>query len=228
MPMLRGKGSELITQNKCVQTTSLAPIARLAQLIEHLCGIQEVISLILVSVTNNAGIYKGKKMINTNLLEQEISQLKSRLSFREYVLKEAKQVGFIYHFTTLSTIENILISKIKKGNQKYVSLTRDFQLPNEKGYFNTGEYIVRIVIDGNKLSENVKIIPHRDIDYNDEREEGALNDISLKYIKYVDILTSDTRVFSDTAINAVHENLLQIAKGLKLDIRKIKKFQPVK
>ena len=163
-----------------------------------------------------------------NSLEIEVANLRAKLSFREFILNEARQSGVLYHFTTLSRIEQILKEqKIKKGSFKYISLTRDFQLPNEKGYFNTGEYIVRIAIDGNKLSENVKILPFKDIEsgsYNDEREEAVLNNINSKYFIQVDILTSDTRVFNSTAINAIYD----VIKKSKFKINKIKKFQPVK
>lgn len=157
-------------------------------------------------------------------LEREVANLKSYLSFREYILNEAKQVGYLYHFTTLSRIEKIVNSKIKKGNEGYVSLTRDFQLPNENGYFNSGEYIVRIVIDGDMLFNNFKITPIRDIHFNDEREEGILQDIDLKYVKQIDILTSDTRVFSKTAIFSVYKEVKKAFKNTNL----VKKFQTLR
>lgn len=159
------------------------------------------------------------------VLEANVASLKTQLSFSEYILKEAKQVGYIYHFTTLSNIEKIIKSnKIEKGKEGYVSLTRDFQLPNYNGYFNSGEYIVRITIDGNKLSENTKIKPISDKSFNDEREDGVAESINLKYIKQIDILYTDTRVFSNTAINAVCE----VIKNKYDKINLIKKFQPVK
>jgi len=161
--------------------------------------------------------------IGLEILENNVLDLKIYTCFREYILNEAKQVGFIYHFTTLTRINSILKSKLNKGHQKYLSLTRDFQLPNEKGYFNTGEYIVRLTIDGDKLSNNVKIIPYRDKAYNDEREEGVLNDIKLNYIKQVDILTSDNRIFSREYIDFVFKNLKS-----NIPINLVKKFQPVK
>jgi len=166
------------------------------------------------------------KMIGIDKLEMEVSNLKSYTSFREYVLYEAKQVGHIYHFTTPTKILDILKSgKIAKGNEGYVSLTRDFQLPYEKGYFNTGEYIIRITIDGDKLSNNVKINPISDVRFStDEREEGVLNEINSKYFKYIDILTTDNRIFPKSAINAVFEKCKDHFKNTKL----IKKFQPVK
>lgn len=163
--------------------------------------------------------------IGIDKLESDVLKQKLYTSFREYILSEAKQVGYIYHFTTLSKIEQIFKSKkIKKGNQGYVSLTRDFQLPNESGYFSTGEYIVRITIDGDKLSENVKLHPHRDEKYNDEREEGVINDINEKYFHRIDFLTSDNRIFSNTAVEAVYNQIKKVYK----ETYYTKKWTPVK
>ena len=140
-------------------------------------------------------------------LENDILDTKIKLSFKEYILAEAKQSGVLYHFTTLANIENIIKSKkIQKGEQKYVSLTRDFQLPMDKNYFNPDEYIVRISIDGDKLSENIKIIPHNDKDYPDEKEEGILNDISMKYFLRVDFVKNYT-YFTSEMIDAVIGNI---------------------
>jgi len=165
-------------------------------------------------------------MIGINKLETEIANLKSYISFREYILNEAKQVGFVYHFTTPAKILNILKSgKIKKGNEGYVSLTRDFQLPNERGYFNTGEYIIRITIDGDKLSNNVKILPISDDRFlTDEREEGVSNDINIKYFKCIDFLITDNRVFPKESIDSIFDLSKQLFKNTKI----AKKFQPVK
>jgi len=161
-------------------------------------------------------------VLGLDKLESEVANLHAHLSFREYILNEAKQVGNVYHFSTLTKIEQILTSgKLKKNNEKYVSLTRDFQLPMEQGYFNTGEYIVRITIDGDKLSENVKIYPVRDVQFNDEREEGVLNEISIKYFKQIDFLITDNRVFPKKSINVIYEE----CKKQFNNTNKIKKFQ---
>jgi len=167
-------------------------------------------------------------------LEDEVAQLKSHLSFREYILNEAKQVGNIYHFTTLTNILKIIKSgKIIKNNENYVSLTRDFQLPNENGYFNTGEYVVRITIDENRLSENIKIEPISDVLFNDEREEGVLNEIKTKYFKQIDFLITDNRVFPKDSITVIYEKcktkLFKTVKTVKtVKTNLIKKYQPVK
>jgi len=157
-------------------------------------------------------------------LESEVRKQQMKLSYKEYILREAKQVGNIYHFTPLSRIESIIRDKkITKGKQGYVSLTRDFQLPNDDNYFDSKEYIVRLTIDGNKLSENTKIIPHQDREFPDEREEGVLTSVKLKYIKRIDIIL-DYRLFSETAINAVYE----VIKNQFPETYKVKKWLPVK
>ena len=166
--------------------------------------------------------------IGIEALESEILNLKLRLSFREYLLNEAKQVDTIYHFTTLAHIESIIKSnKLVKGKEQYISVTRDYQLPNEKGYFNTGEYIVRLSFDGDKISENIKIIPVKDNKYNDEREEGILNDLSLKYLKQIDIIT-DYTWFSKTMVEAVYEKIKKTIQNKDTPINIVKKWQIVK
>jgi len=159
-------------------------------------------------------------------LEKKIIDLKLELIFREYILREAKQSGILYHFTTPSKILEIInTQKIKKGNEKYVSLTRNFQLPNEKGYFNTGEYLIRLNIDGNNLSENYKISPISDINFHDDQEEGVLKDIPLKYVKEIDILISDSRIFSKEIMEFLVND---ITKRTNIKIKRIKKFQVYK
>jgi len=114
--------------------------------------------------------------------------------------------------------------KISKNNEGYVSVTRDFQLPNEKGYFNTGEYVVRITIDGDKLSNNVRIMPIGDINFEDERECGILNEVKSKYFKQIDFLTTDNRVFPKESVRVIYDK----CKDMFDDVRLIKKYQPVK
>ena len=154
-------------------------------------------------------------------LDNDLNKAKLLVSFKEYVISEAKQAGILYHFTTLANIESIIKDKkIKKGKQNYVSLTRDFQLPYDINYFVESEYIVRISIDGNKLSENVKIIPHADKDYPNEKEEGILNNIDTKYFLRIDFIR-DYTYFSQTAIESVAE---KVKKDSRLPVQIFKKW----
>lgn len=84
-------------------------------------------------------------------------------------ITEAKQVGNVYHFTTLENWENIKKQGIKFGkdnlssfNPKYkniiysISVTRDKSGDTPSGY---GKAEVKITLDGNKISNKYKIIP---------------------------------------------------------------------
>jgi hypothetical protein len=82
------------------------------------------------------------------------------------LLKEAKQVGNLYHFTYLSSVSSIHKKGIKFAPNNsylpkhegmfYISTTRD-----HTGYrFVKGsEFVVRITLNGNKISEHYSIEP---------------------------------------------------------------------
>lgn len=82
-------------------------------------------------------------------------------------LKEAKQVGRIFHFTKLKSLESILKSGALSSNNGYISFTRNPFLSDRKMYQNdftfiNGEYNVRIELNGNKMSNKYKIEPYLD------------------------------------------------------------------
>lgn len=78
-----------------------------------------------------------------------------------YIIKEAKQVGILYHFTTIQNIEDILKSKgLKSDFFDYISFTRNFNLQKTSDYFK--DHKVRLTFDGNKLSNKYKIEPFID------------------------------------------------------------------
>jgi hypothetical protein len=82
------------------------------------------------------------------------------------LLNEGKQVGNLYHFTYLSSVSSIHEKGIKFAPNNsylpkyedmfYVSTTRD-----HTGYkfAKDSEYVVRITLDGNKISEHYSIEP---------------------------------------------------------------------
>src|SRR3990167_9661499 len=108
-------------------------------------------------------------------------------------LIEAKQVGILYHYTSVSSFfkildENVLkISRILKGNKKLsaVSFTRDKNFHSlDRGI---GGEDIRFVVDGNKLSNNYKIEPFFDANFPnyrstawDESEEIVLTKSGIK------------------------------------------------
>jgi hypothetical protein len=131
-----------------------------------------------------------------SLIESECFQLDLRKLELTNILKEAKQVGNIYHFTELKNLEPILrTNTIKVSGEntndviKFVSLTRNYKLPDTSIYFGN-DYNVRFVLDGDKLSQNISITPFQDpnYEYKEESEEVVFRNIKVsKYIKQIDI-----------------------------------------
>jgi hypothetical protein len=75
------------------------------------------------------------------------------------VLNEGKQVGTLYHFTSLDGSKGILeTNTIVSDEYDFISLTRD------KNYYKIADQIegglIRLTIDGDKLSNNYKIYPY--------------------------------------------------------------------
>lgn len=74
------------------------------------------------------------------------------------ILNEGKQVGILYHYTDRKNVKNILNKGLKfskpqdeiSSSQYYISTTRKKQ--NLK-------HLVEIILDGDKISQNYKIIP---------------------------------------------------------------------
>ncbi len=75
------------------------------------------------------------------------------------LLNEGKQVGILYHFTSLSGGESIIKSNtLKPINYDFISLTRDKNLYKTSDHIEGG--LVRLTLDGDKLSDNFKIKPY--------------------------------------------------------------------
>lgn len=137
-------------------------------------------------------------------------------------LKEAKQVGTIYHFTEAAKIESIIKTyELRLGNENYISFTRNPNLPSS-GHFNSFEYVVRLSFDGDKMSENLKISPIRDIRHADESEEGVLRKVSLKYLKQIDIKPNN--IFSINMLGFISD----ICKTHDIKCNFVKKWEVVK
>jgi len=72
-------------------------------------------------------------------------------------LNEGKQIGLLYHYTDIKNIKNILDKGLKFSKPQeeilskyYISTTRKKQ---------NWKHLAEIVLDGNKISQNYKIIP---------------------------------------------------------------------
>jgi len=104
----------------------------------------------------------------------------------DFQIFEGKQVGVIYHFTTIDVLFDLLhkarystrdANKIylKFGYRTNISFTRDYNMKSPE--LKKEKRCVRISIDGDKLSYNNKIEPFSDPIYNKnrvEREERVL------------------------------------------------------
>jgi len=153
------------------------------------------------------------------------------------ILKEAKQVGALYHFTTLQSLLDILKTNTLKASNKFekdkfptVSLTRD-KLGDIGGVGGTGTKTVRISIDGNKLSNKYKITPYNYYfnypDYKeseDEMEEIVQGDIKniIDYIIEVRISPGSEALFNPNFIKDLIDKYPFIKVSDK--IRRGKKF----
>ena len=96
-----------------------------------------------------------------------------------YIIKESKQVGIIYHFTTVESLSNILTDGgLKNTTNKYISFTRNFDLLNTSSNFKIGEHIIRFALSGDKLSNKYRIEPYLDKGWakrqDNENEERVL------------------------------------------------------
>lgn len=120
--------------------------------------------------------------------------------FRENIAKldEAKQVGLLYHNTPNLT-------EILKSNKLISHEANGISFDTEEGWFNDGpwdkdESFYTLIFDGNKLSENNKIIevtdtaheikvipPHQNI----EKIEDKVNDLILDFSKKYNISKND-------------------------------------
>lgn len=93
------------------------------------------------------------------------------------LVKEAKQVGTLYHFTSLEALDKIIDNEGLVSNiHDWISFTRNFTNP-KTGHLE--ELNVRLAFDGDKLSNKFKIEPYLDKGYatrsDEEQEERVLN-----------------------------------------------------
>lgn len=107
-------------------------------------------------------------------LYKDIENPKLRKDIRDFIInkvnnttliKESKQVGFLYHFTNTDGLIGILNDNFLRPYHDYdmdkvfVSFTRNKNYLNEPGSKGKGTQLVRLTIDGDKLSDNYKLSP---------------------------------------------------------------------
>jgi hypothetical protein len=105
------------------------------------------------------------------------------------ILREAKQVGILYHFTDEEGLRGILESNellASYQNAAHVSLTRD----KNGWHVGTGDNIFRISLDGDKISNKYKIRPYEwsQLDRgsgNTESEEAVITDKITNIDNYI-------------------------------------------
>ncbi len=113
----------------------------------------------------------------------------------DFKLFESKQAGILYHFTSIYSLYQMLSKKephIYSSFTNYVSCTRNFDMMSDS--LKLEKQCCRITLDGNKMSENLKIKPYLDPNYpeREEREErvSTINTVIdlKKYCLRIDIL----------------------------------------
>ena len=96
------------------------------------------------------------------------------------LLKEAKQVGPLYHFTSFESLKNILTKNMiigSYGNQdikgRYISTTRDKNFYKSEPNLGAEVLQAALVLDGDKLSNKYKIRPYAYEPYRELDRSGA-------------------------------------------------------
>lgn len=156
-------------------------------------------------------------------------------------LKEAKQVGVLYHFTHIERLIGIIQDDfiMKSGKEvehshfNYISFTRDYNLQGrleENDWFQT----VRIAVDGDKLSHKYKIEPFNYWQGKDDRgsrnsateaEERLVADkISIKDCLFSIEIMKDFAELEDIDEDTVSE---VYEYGKDFNFRYVKKWTPV-
>jgi hypothetical protein len=116
------------------------------------------------------------------------------------ILKEAKQVGILYHFTDIDGLLGILKTNelwASDTNANHVSLTRDKQ----GWHVGTLDNAFRISLDGNKISNKYKIRPYswwgndRGIG-NTESEEAVLTDKITNIRDYIIDINANKELYN--------------------------------
>ena len=156
-------------------------------------------------------------------------------SFSDWIeIEERKQVGILYHFTRISSLQSIEDSGFCLGShQDYISFTRNFDMINPKKYDNElslGEssHIVRIAIDGDKLSDLYKIEPFIDVVNNIKRKQGEDEERVLKAgikKKHKDRVCIKKCIIQ---IDIIDNDNVGILKDLKSSYNIVKKFKRLK
>ncbi len=80
-------------------------------------------------------------------------------------LNEAKQVGIIYHFTSIENFHNIVKDNFVFNTSTCININKptiSFSRKSNGDFRSITDRMVRFSIDGNKLSEKYKLLPFAD------------------------------------------------------------------
>lgn len=136
--------------------------------------------------------------------------MKQRISSLDEFINEGKQIGFLYHYTYLIHAIQIIDENVMKMGELHqsISFTRDKNFHKRSFIFRKEGRDVRIVIDGDKLSQKYKVQPYNYFSGwgnnskltakaggvgEDQSEETVLSDIHdiKKYIISIDLPSPD-------------------------------------
>lgn len=157
-------------------------------------------------------------------------------SYKEYKSTlESKQVGIIYHFTRCANIDSILKDFRLMSHNGYISTSRNFGLADGVGDISKSYgYIVRLNLDGNKLSHKYKIKPilgleddNNPIDFKNKnritRDSGESEELVLSNV----INIKDSLISITVSGNTECYNYLK-NKYTELVVIYDRKFKPIK
>lgn len=146
--------------------------------------------------------------------------------FKEF-LNESKQVGTLYHFTSVKGLQSILSNNVLGVFSRPVSLTRDKNLHKSRTADSLKGVRFSLEIDGDKLSNRHKIVPYKDTIWlkrgaeteSEERVKPPINNIG-DYIKSISIHNKHGEDYD--SISDEEEKVIRNvkAKGIKFKYNK--------
>jgi len=146
------------------------------------------------------------------------------------VLNEAKQVGDLYHFTDIQSLENILKKNLMStGVRGFISFTRSkhgviSKIGRSKNTFVNPYGTFRISIDGNKMSNNNKIKPFSysgTMGFYDKPNFDNMEERVMKDIKNIKQYIKEIKFVSKRKMNEFDQKLYEKLKKLYPNIRMI-------
>jgi hypothetical protein len=135
------------------------------------------------------------------------------------IIKEAKQVGNLYHYTPIENIKNIVISQYLKPNEEnQISTSVRANMDASEFSKMKDKSIARIMLDGDKISNKYKIRPFSNNldtnDYEDLGEEAIVtngkNFPIMPYLKRIDFFLDKKTKKTITQIETISKLLTKV------------------